>query len=204
MTKGCRVSGCTGLHCARGWCHKHWLRWRRYGDPLTTALIKGDDKARFESKIDRSGGPDACHPWLGSCTEDGYGHLRLAGKVPLAHRVAWEFAYGPIPPGHQIDHECHNQAIRTGTCVPGICAHRLCCNERHLRSRVPQEHADATERWEHPRGSAHPASTLTEADVIAIRAALAAGETCVSLSVRYNVNVTAISKIKLRRTWRHV
>lgn len=45
---------------------------------------------------------------------------------------------------------------------------------------------------------------LTEDDVLAIRAALANGETGVSLARHYGVNVTAIIKIKQRRTWKHI
>ena len=50
---------------ARGWCHKHYDRWQKYGDPLKTTLIYFNDEARFWSKVDRSGsgcwyGP----PWV--------------------------------------------------------------------------------------------------------------------------------------------
>lgn len=30
----CSISGCEGKHEARGWCKKHWYRWRRNGHPL--------------------------------------------------------------------------------------------------------------------------------------------------------------------------
>jgi hypothetical protein len=30
----CSVEGCDLKPHARGWCHKHYHRWRRYGDPL--------------------------------------------------------------------------------------------------------------------------------------------------------------------------
>lgn len=31
---GCAVSGCDRPRRARGWCQKHYLRWKRHGDPL--------------------------------------------------------------------------------------------------------------------------------------------------------------------------
>lgn len=31
---GCTVPGCGGRHYARGWCHPHYGRWYRHGDPL--------------------------------------------------------------------------------------------------------------------------------------------------------------------------
>lgn len=30
----CSVSGCGGTVIARGWCQKHYSRWRRHGDPV--------------------------------------------------------------------------------------------------------------------------------------------------------------------------
>jgi hypothetical protein len=45
-----------------------------------------------------------------SCCGNGYGQLRVHGKVRKAHRVVWEQANGPIPPGLVLDHLCRNKA----------------------------------------------------------------------------------------------
>lgn len=70
---------------------------------------------RFWSKVDRSGGPDACWPWL-ACYDPrpskGYGRFSLRRRGLLAHRVAYELLVGPIPDGLTIDHLC-----RTPLCV---------------------------------------------------------------------------------------
>lgn len=29
----CSFDGCTDPHYARGWCNKHWTRWKKHGDP---------------------------------------------------------------------------------------------------------------------------------------------------------------------------
>jgi hypothetical protein len=34
--KGCSVEGCHEDHDAKGYCHKHYNRWKRHGDPLVT------------------------------------------------------------------------------------------------------------------------------------------------------------------------
>lgn len=34
LSRRCTVAGCTKAHRARGYCSAHWLKWRRYGDPL--------------------------------------------------------------------------------------------------------------------------------------------------------------------------
>ena len=33
--KGCTVEGCDGAHFGRGFCHCHYLRWRKYGSATT-------------------------------------------------------------------------------------------------------------------------------------------------------------------------
>lgn len=62
----------------------------------------------------------------------GYLHTRRG----LAHRVAWEDAYGPISPGLQVDHLCHDPA----TCAGGdTCPHRACVELSHLTLATNQQ-----------------------------------------------------------------
>lgn len=78
-------------------------------------------RQRFEAKVDRSGGPDACHPWMGTCRQDGYGVLRVEGRLEYAHRVAWRLAGHEITPEKPcVLHNCPNGDLPA------------CCNERHL------------------------------------------------------------------------
>lgn len=93
-------------------------------------------RVRYEAMVDRSGGPDACHPWTGG-TRGGYGRVRNEpGGVPIkvpVHRLTYEVFVGPIPDGFVVDHACHNEAAKRGECEGGdACSHRLCCNPRHL------------------------------------------------------------------------
>lgn len=104
-------------------------------------------------------GPDECHPWTGGKT-NGYGSVRIDGRTQYVHRLIFEHAYGPIPPGLVVDHTCHNADPR---CVQGPdCLHRACENARHMeattrgqnRSRAPiagvaKAHAAQTECIHH-------------------------------------------------------
>ena len=54
---------------------------------------------RFELKIDRSG---THHLWTGSKKADGSGKMKVDGRTVLARRVAWELAYGPLPPETEV------------------------------------------------------------------------------------------------------
>lgn len=66
---------------------------------------------RFWSKVDRSGGPEACWPWTAYKAPNGYGRFFLSkGVMAAPHRLACEEARGPIPDGKVIDHLCRNRA----------------------------------------------------------------------------------------------
>ena len=78
--------------------------------------MNAKDIARFEAKVDRSGGADTCHPWRGGTDDDGYGVIRLDGKAHKAHRVAFFLAHGRWPEPCGL-HSCDNPP---------------CCNVRHL------------------------------------------------------------------------
>jgi hypothetical protein len=51
-----------------------------------------------------------CRVWIRGKNQDGYGTMTVAGKMCRAHRVSYELAKGPIPPGYEIDHLCRNRA----------------------------------------------------------------------------------------------
>lgn len=98
--------------------------------------------ARFWSKVDRSGGPDACWPWLGGKTKAGYGVFYLTrGRREYAHRVAYALVVGPIPEGREIDHVC-----RTPGCV-NAAAGRETTGALHLE---PVTHQENVARGEAP------------------------------------------------------
>jgi hypothetical protein len=65
-------------------------------------------KAKLSSFI-RPGMTTPCLEWQAARDRDGYGYFGVrAGKVAKAHRLAWEFAHGPIPDGLHVLHKCDN------------------------------------------------------------------------------------------------
>ncbi len=80
-----------------------------------------DSEERFWYKLDKSGGENACWPFKGAKHRDGYGraHILIDGqnRIKIAHRLAYEFAKGPIAEGMDVLHSCDN---------------RICCNPAHL------------------------------------------------------------------------
>jgi hypothetical protein len=72
----------------------------------------------------------ACWVWTAQRDRWGYGRLNIyvagLGKTvkAMAHITLWELLMGPVPPGKQLDHLCHNEA---------------CINPDHLEPVTPSE-----------------------------------------------------------------
>lgn len=47
-----------------------------------------------------------CFLWIGALQKDGYGTLRSDGRSLLAHRAAWEAAFGTPPADKYVLHKC--------------------------------------------------------------------------------------------------
>lgn len=86
-----------------------------------------------------------CDQWAGYVNRDGYGVVREgADRDRRAHRVAYELAHGPIPPGLVVDHICHNEALLRGECDGGSeCPHRRCVNPAHLEVKSDRDNIAA-------------------------------------------------------------
>lgn len=52
--------------------------------------------------------PSLCWEWRRAKRSLGYGAVQWSGSLRLAHRVAYELTFGPIPAGLVIDHLCRN------------------------------------------------------------------------------------------------
>lgn len=102
------------------------MDWRQNRRPIRSGYDETPGVVRFWEKVDRTGGPDSCWPWTGAAPKHrgGYGLFQSNQKPKGSHRVAWEFANGPIPPGMQVLHRCDNPP---------------CCNPAHLWIGTPQD-----------------------------------------------------------------
>lgn len=102
----CSIDGCeNGGKLARGWCNRHYLRWRRHGDPLGAAY-QGPEEV-FLASVAWTGEHLI---WTGTTGGSRYGQLNADGRKVYAHRYSYERANGPIPDGMVIDHICHTPA----------------------------------------------------------------------------------------------
>lgn len=64
-------------------------------------------KERFWNKVNKT---DKCWLWKAAKCSSGYGQFGEDGKKYYAHRAAYEMAYGKIPRGMLILHQCDNKS----------------------------------------------------------------------------------------------
>ncbi len=115
----------------------------------------------------------------------------------FAHRLAWEDAHGPLPPGMHVCHKCD---------VP------KCINVDHLFLGTHAENmADAARKGRQMSGAARSAvspsgeaqwnAKLTESDVRAIRRAT---DPYSAIARRFGVSKSNVVMIKTGKSWKHL
>jgi hypothetical protein len=147
-------------------------------------------KERFEEKVDRSGD---CHIWTASVSTDGYGQIGASvdglQKNLSAHRLAYEWAHGPIPDGMYVCHTCDT---------------KRCVNPDHLfAGTAADNHADmhTKGRQRHLKGEDHGMAKLSEA---AARFTLNSKLSAAELAKRFGVKREAIYRVRSGKRWPHI
>lgn len=64
---------------------------------------------RYEAKVDRSAGSDACHPWTASLTSKGYAQMKVGDRKVEMHRWAYKRFVDPeLRDDEVVRHTCDN------------------------------------------------------------------------------------------------
>lgn len=188
------LEGCT----RRNACEAREVCLRRIIRPVSESLfndLQPDIVERFRAHVDRSAGPDACHPWMGA-TFRGYGYFTISStpkRTILAHRMALMLKLGRDLPVNEVTRHSNQ------------CTTKACCNEEHLSEGTHADNVhDRDAGGRTARGSRHGKSRLTEAQAAEAKRRAAAGEPHASVARSFGVSATCIWSIATNRTWVHV
>lgn len=188
MSHICSMDGCSNPKLARGYCGKHYYRWRVHGDASFASWTEyGKPLEWLENHKGHTG--QECLTWP-FATQKGYGVIRKDGKNVAVHRLMCEAVNGPPPSqSHDAAHSCGN-------------GHLGCVNPLHLIWKTRSENfADKVIHNTDNRGEKQWAHKLTRDDVISIRKRVSKGATYVDLSDEYGVTPTCIGRIIRGETW---
>lgn len=144
--------------------------------------------------------PNGCHEWQGAKSNFGYGRVVYDGEVVSTHRLAYQLAYGPVPEGLFILHQCDNPP---------------CCRPDHLFLGTGYDNVQDMKKKgrmrhgvapiEMRRGEMSSKAKLTNAKVVEMRKRYAIGGiTLKEISSEFGISQATASLAINRKTWGHV
>lgn len=147
---------------------------------------------RFWAKVKKAE-PELCWAWIAGTLNTGYGRFVKDGRKCLAHRVAWEYTYGPIPKKMFVCHHCDNK-----NCVnPGHLY--LGTNGTNIRDYFSKGNAFVR------RGEDSRMSKINNETVLKIRELHATGKYTYEQVARLaNTSLGIVKGVLSGKTWRHV
>jgi hypothetical protein len=156
-----------------------------------TDVTKAIDRFTAKYEVDPETG---CWLWTGALKPNGYGVFGVGGRQggnTYAHRAAYEFFVGPIPPDLLVLHRCDTPP---------------CVNPAHLFLGSHADNmADMTAKGRSLRGERHNRGKLTEADAVEIRQLWSDGGMSQSeIGRRFGIGKTTVSAIVRGYLWRHL
>lgn len=161
---------------------------RREGIP---SWFRIDDEGRIWTTRGRWGHP--CEERSAERTNTGgYRYVFINGMgLTHSHRVVYAWHHGVCPAGLLVR---HLNDIKTDNRIDNLALGTTADNAQDRERNGPTNH----------QGSSNPRAKLTEADVVAIRAASAAGEKHRHIAARYGVTDVTIAHVVHRKTWGHI
>jgi hypothetical protein len=193
-TEICSIEGCDSSFYGHGYCHKHYQRLKRHGDPLVLRgkkrFLTIQDQFQSKYKIKDNG----CWEWQGAKANHGYGVFRVtingSNCLLRAHRFSYEQYIGKITSKMMVCHKCDNPC---------------CVNPEHLFLGSAKDNSlDMAKKKRSTFGERNPQAKLTEKQVKQIKLMLKKGISSPIIAIKYGVTSGAIRSIATQRIWSHI
>ena len=193
----CLADGCTKRREQKGYCPKHYVMWKKHGDPLTPpSRVKGAALEWLEKHKDYDG--EACLIWpFGSAGRHrsgavGYGQATHEGENIMAHVLMCTLAHGERPA---------DKPIAAHICGKG---HTGCVAPNHLKWATYAENtADCINHGTFARGESSPNAKIAADDVLMIRS-LKGKIPVRKVADDFGISATQVKRIMNRQTWTHI
>lgn len=115
----CSIPGCGKSRHSSTMCGMHYMRWKRYGDPLHGKTPHGEPQRYFREVVLSYDGEN-CLTWPYGRDPGGYAQFNWGGRKRKVHRIVCEEVNGDAPTDtHEAAHECGK-------------GHLGCVSPRHL------------------------------------------------------------------------
>lgn len=226
--EGCKANAHWRARGSRGWCNAHYIRWRKYGDPV----LGGESRARapVHCTVDGCSKKPKAN---GLCNAHYFRSVRhgdpLGGGVPRGARLKWlranstyegkdcliwpfaiskDTGYGLMVANgagsnaHRVMCEmAHGKSPYPDYDAAHSCRNRACCNPRHLRWASRSENMmDKVRDGTDNRGEKNHKAKLTEEDVRSIRS-LRGRESQREIARRFRVDQSTVCYIQTGKDW---
>lgn len=193
MANICSIDGCGGAHEAKGWCAKHYRRWKTHGDPT---IILGGEKAPRGAPMkfitDHIGFEDKdCLVWpFNRDRATGVPQISVNRTTVSPARIMCEKVHGAPPtPEHHAAHWCGN-------------SHLGCVHPKHIRWATPSENEmDKRAHGRAPIGAAHGMAKINDAIALEI---IHSKESLSKVAARFGISTGTAGKIRRREKWKHL
>lgn len=171
-------------------------------------------ETEFFSRVNKEGPVPEHLPELGPCwiwirgkTSAGYGLMLVDGKQTYAHRLAYEFYFGPVPEGLYVLHKCDNPSCVSPIHIWASTA-KANSQDALKKGRLHKQSETLNrlwkEKWIDRRGKNVP-HKLTEETVLEIRRMYKKGVFGFKRIVnRFGISFGLAQRIVARKTWKHL
>ena len=192
-TKLCSVEGCGLRVFGRGYCSKHYERWKRHGNPLAGRTFCGSPERFLLEQLQNGFNVDACVIWPFGRNGNGYAmYAKLPGS-PLVYRYLWEQYHDDVFP---------SELVARHICGRGADG---CVNPMHIVPGTNLENsADMRVHGTVPEGERNGHAKITEAMVIEIRRLAAEGVPRKEIAQRFGIKYSNVGDVVRRTSWRYL